>query len=47
MRIINKHEEDELEFYHDYKIKGKDVRFPEHDNKQSGNVTIWNLNDNK
>jgi hypothetical protein len=43
MKIINKHEEDELEFWHDYKVKGKDVRFPEHSNKQSSKVTTYKI----
>jgi hypothetical protein len=47
MKIMNKYEEDENEFYHDVKIKSKDVLFPSHKENQNGKVTVWNLNDNK
>jgi hypothetical protein len=42
MRIVNKYEEDENEFWHDFKIKGKDVRFPD-SNKQSSKVTTYKI----
>jgi hypothetical protein len=43
MKIINKYEEDENEFYHDYKINWRDIRFPEHGNKQSSECITYKI----
>jgi hypothetical protein len=43
MKIINKHEEDEMETWHDYKISGRDVRFPQHEDKEPSLVITYSV----
>jgi hypothetical protein len=43
MKIQNRYEEDENETYHDYKICGRDVRFPQHEDKEPSLVITYSV----
>jgi hypothetical protein len=43
MRITNRHEEDEMETWHDYKICGRDVRFPQHEDKEPSQCITYRI----